>query len=110
MDRFEAMRTLVAAVDGGSLSAASRALNMPLPTVSRRVSDLEAYLGAQLLVRTSRKLLLTEAGENFVATARRLLDDLSVRIPIVPATYSDHYPATVTDCKSGLLTAVSRQV
>jgi hypothetical protein len=33
-----------------------------------------------------------------------------LRIPIVPATYSDHYPATVTDCKSGLLTAVSRQV
>jgi DNA-binding transcriptional LysR family regulator len=76
MDRFEAMRTLVAAVDGGSLSAASRALNAPLPTVSRRVSDLEAHLGAQLLVRTSRKLLLTEAGEAFVAVARRLLDDL----------------------------------
>jgi DNA-binding transcriptional LysR family regulator len=77
MDRFEAMRTLVAAIDGGSLSAASRALKMPLPTVSRRVSDLEAYLGAQLLVRTSRKLLLTEAGEAFAATARRLLDDLN---------------------------------
>ncbi len=76
MDRFEAMRTLVAAVDGGSLSAASRALNTPLPTVSRRVSDLEAYLGAQLLVRTSRKLILTEAGDAFVAVARRLLDDL----------------------------------
>jgi DNA-binding transcriptional LysR family regulator len=76
MDRFEAMRTLVAAVDGGSLSAASRALNTPLPTVSRRVSDLEAHLGAQLLVRTSRKLILTEAGEAFVAVARRLLDDL----------------------------------
>nr|WP_294523350.1 LysR family transcriptional regulator [uncultured Rhodopila sp.] len=76
MDRFEAMRTLVAAVDSGSLSAASRALNTPLPTVSRRVSDLEAHLGAQLLVRTSRKLILTEAGEAFVAVARRLLDDL----------------------------------
>jgi DNA-binding transcriptional LysR family regulator len=76
MDRFEAMRTLVAAVDGGSLSAASRALNTPLPTVSRRVSDLEAHLGAQLLVRTSRKLILTEAGEAFVAVARRLLEDL----------------------------------
>jgi DNA-binding transcriptional LysR family regulator len=76
MDRFEAMRTLVSAVDGGSLSAASRALNTPLPTVSRRVSDLELHLGAQLLVRTSRKLLLTEAGEAFVAVARRLLDDL----------------------------------
>lgn len=77
MDRFEAMRTLVAAVDGGSLSAASRAMNMPLPTVSRRVSDLEAHLGAQLVVRTSRHLVLTEAGERFVATARRLLDDLA---------------------------------
>lgn len=76
MDRFEAMRTLVAVVDGGSLSAGSRALGMPLPTVSRRMSDLETHLGAQLLVRTSRQLILTEAGEGFVAVARRLLDDL----------------------------------
>lgn len=76
MDRFEAMRTLLAAVDGGSLSAASRLLNKPLPTVSRRISDLEAHLGAQLLVRTSRKLILTDAGEAFTAVARRLLDDL----------------------------------
>ncbi|GEO01509.1 LysR family transcriptional regulator [Novosphingobium sediminis] len=77
MDRFEAMRTLLAAVDGGSLSAASRALNTPLPTISRRVSDLEAHLGAQLLVRTSRKLILTESGEAFVAATRRVLDDLA---------------------------------
>jgi DNA-binding transcriptional LysR family regulator len=76
MDRFEAMRTLIAAVDGGSLSAASRGLNTPLPTVSRRVTDLEAHLGAQLLVRTSRKLILTEAGEAFVSAARRLIDEL----------------------------------
>lgn len=76
MDRFEAMRTLVAAVDGGSLSAASRRLNIPLPTVSRRVSDLETHLGAQLLVRTSRRLILTEPGETFVAAARKLIDDL----------------------------------
>lgn len=76
MDRFEAMRTLLAAVDGGSLSAASRTLNTPLPTISRRVSDLEAHLGAQLVVRTSRRLLLTEAGEAYVGAARRLLDDL----------------------------------
>lgn len=76
MDRFEAMRTLLAAVDGGSLSAASRALNTPLPTISRRVSDLEAHLGAQLVVRTSRKLLLTEAGEAYVGAVRRLLEDL----------------------------------
>jgi DNA-binding transcriptional LysR family regulator len=76
MDRFEAMRTLVAAVDGGSLSAASRSLGVPLPTVSRRVSDLEAYLRAQLVVRTSRKLLLTEVGRAYVATCRQILDQL----------------------------------
>ena len=77
MDRFEAMTAFVAAVEGGSLSAASRALNTPLPTISRRVSELEAHLNAQLLVRTSRKLILTEAGEAFAAAARRLLDDLA---------------------------------
>jgi DNA-binding transcriptional LysR family regulator len=76
MDRLEAMHTLLAAIDGGSLSAASRALGTPLPTISRRVSELEAHLGAQLVVRTSRRLILTEAGENFVAAARRLLEDL----------------------------------
>jgi DNA-binding transcriptional LysR family regulator len=77
MDRLEAMRTLVAAVDGGSLSAASRRLGVPLPTVSRRVSDLEALLGSQLVVRTSRKLLLTEAGTAYVASARRVLEELA---------------------------------
>jgi DNA-binding transcriptional LysR family regulator len=68
---------LIAAVDVGSLSGASRATGTPLPTVSRRVSDLEAHLGAQLPVRTSRRLILTEAGEAFVAAARRVLDELS---------------------------------
>jgi DNA-binding transcriptional LysR family regulator len=38
MDRVDAMATLVAAVDAGSLSGASRALGMPLATVSRKVS------------------------------------------------------------------------
>lgn len=77
MDRFEALRSLVAAVDGGSLSAAARALNTPLPTISRRISDLETQLGAQLLLRTTRKLALTEAGVGFVARARRILEDLN---------------------------------
>jgi DNA-binding transcriptional LysR family regulator len=77
MDRFEAIRTLIAAVDGGSLSAASRALNVPLPTVSRRVADLEAHLGSQLLVRTSRKLLLTEAGTAYLASVRRVMEELA---------------------------------
>jgi DNA-binding transcriptional LysR family regulator len=76
MDRFDAMATLIAAVDGGSLSAASRALGMPLATVSRKVSELEAHLRTQLVVRTSRKLLLTEAGRAYVAAGRRILDEI----------------------------------
>jgi DNA-binding transcriptional LysR family regulator len=76
MDRFDALRTLLAAIDEGSLSAASRSLGMPLPTVSRKISELEAHLGTQLLVRTSRKLLLTEAGSGFVAASRRVMADL----------------------------------
>lgn len=76
MDRFDAIRTLLAAIDGGSLSAASRTLGTPLPTVSRKVSELEAHLGSQLVIRTSRKLILTEAGQDFVVATRRVLDDL----------------------------------
>ena len=76
MDRFEGMATLIAAVDGGSLSAASRRLNMPLATVSRKVSDLEAHLNAKLLIRTNRRLQLTETGRAYVAACRRILDDI----------------------------------
>lgn len=76
MDRLDAMRTLVAAVDAGSLSAASRVLRMPLATVSRKVAELEAHLGTQLLMRTSRRLLPTEAGHSYLAAARRILDDV----------------------------------
>src|SRR5215475_15485777 len=76
MDRLAAMTTLLAAVDGGSLSAASRKLGMPLPTVSRQVSELVARLGTQLVIRTNRKLLLTDAGSAFVAAGRRVLEDL----------------------------------
>ena len=76
MDRFQAMLTLIAAVDGGSLTAASRSLGVPLPTVSRRISELEAHVGAQLLVRTSRKFASTEAGDAFIVVARKLLDEL----------------------------------
>jgi DNA-binding transcriptional LysR family regulator len=73
MNRLEAMSTLLAAVDAGSLSAASRKLGVPLATVSRRVSDLEAVLRTKLLVRTSRRLEFTDAGRSYVAACREIL-------------------------------------
>ncbi|MBB4233692.1 hypothetical protein GGD57_000230 [Rhizobium esperanzae] len=60
MDRLEAMRILLAVVGAGSISAGSRRLNAPLPSVSRKVADLERHLGANLIVRTSRNLQLTD--------------------------------------------------
>jgi DNA-binding transcriptional LysR family regulator len=76
MDRLAAMTTLLAAVDGGSLSAASRKLGMPLPTVSRKISELEAHLRTRLIHRTSRHLSLTDAGQAYVAASKRILEDI----------------------------------
>lgn len=76
MDRLEAMEYFVAAVEAGSFSAAGRRLNVPLPTISRRVADLEAHLKTQLLVRSTRKLALTEAGINYLAACRSILDQV----------------------------------
>ena len=76
MDRLESMSTLLAAVDAGSLSAASRKLGMPLATVSRKVSELEARLRTRLVNRTSRRLTLTDAGRSYVAACKRILEDI----------------------------------
>ena len=76
MDRFEAMSLLVASVEAGSFSAASRRLGVPLPTVSRKVAELEAHLGTRLLLRTTRRLSLTEAGTAYLAACRGILDQL----------------------------------
>jgi len=77
MDRLSAMSAFVAVVSAGSFSAASRGLRMPLPTVSRKVAELEMHLDAKLLVRGTRRLALTEAGETYLAACRRILDDLA---------------------------------
>jgi DNA-binding transcriptional LysR family regulator len=77
MDRLDAMSILIAAVEAGSFTAASRRLGVPLPTVSRRVAELEAHLHARLLIRTTRKLTLTDAGEAYLAAARKILDQVA---------------------------------
>lgn len=77
MDRLESMEVLVAVVSAGSLSAASRQLRMPLPTVSRKLSELESHVKARLLVRSTRKLVLTEAGRSYVASCKRILEEVA---------------------------------
>src|SRR5258705_7310476 len=76
MDRLESMETLLAAIETGSLSAASRKLGMPLATVSRKVSELETHLRTRLVNRTNRRLTLTDAGRSYVAACKRILEDI----------------------------------
>ena len=77
MDRLDAMSTFVAVVEAGSLSAAARRLNTPLATVSRKVSELESHLRTKLFNRSSRKLVLTDAGSSYVAACKRILADVT---------------------------------
>ncbi|OON38070.1 LysR family transcriptional regulator [Izhakiella australiensis] len=77
MDRLEAMSMLIAVTEHGSLSAASRTLQVPLATLSRKISDLESLLGTRLLIRTTRKLTLTDAGVSYIEAARRILEQVT---------------------------------
>lgn len=76
MNRLDCMTVLLAVVDAGSFSAASRRLPMPLATVSRKISELEGYLKTRLIHRSTRQLALTEAGHAYVAACRRVMDEL----------------------------------
>lgn len=76
MNRLEAMSVLVAVAESGSLSAAGRRLGMPLATVSRKISELEAHIGTRLLLRSSRKLSLTDSGRDYLAACKRILEDI----------------------------------
>ena len=73
MDRLDAMAVLMAVVQEGNLSAAGRRLGVPLTTVSRKIADLEAHLGARLLQRSNRRVALTEAGQSYIAACKRIL-------------------------------------
>ena len=76
MDRIDAMKVFVAALDEGSLAGAGRKLGKSPAAVSRAVAFLEAHVGAELLHRTTRSIRLSEAGERYAVACRRVLTDL----------------------------------
>lgn len=88
MDRLDAMALLVTVVEAGSLSAAGRRLGIPLATVSRRISDLEAHLRTQLLVRSTRRLDLTDSGRAYLAASRRILDQVQEAERVASGEYN----------------------
>jgi DNA-binding transcriptional LysR family regulator len=77
MDRINAMSVLLRAVEAGSFSKASRELGLPLATVSRKVSELEAHLNANLVIRSSKGLELTPAGRAYMTAVKEILEQLN---------------------------------
>lgn len=75
-DRFAGIREFVAAVEHGSLTAAAETLGITGSAVGKSISRLETRLGVQLLHRTTRRIDLTTAGDTFLLTCRRILEEL----------------------------------
>lgn len=76
MDRLESLAAFVAVAERVSFTEAARRLNRSPPAVTRAVAELEAQLGVRLLTRTTRAVAVTEAGQLFLAGAKRVLADL----------------------------------
>lgn len=76
MDRLGAMRVYVAVVEQRGFSAAARTLGMPVPTVCRKIAELEDQVGAQLLVRSTRRVSVTDSGQIYYDDARGILEDV----------------------------------
>jgi DNA-binding transcriptional LysR family regulator len=77
IDMTKSMQTFVAVVDQGSFASAAEYLNTSTAAVSRHISGLESHLGVRLLYRTTRRLSLTESGQEFYTRSLSILSDLA---------------------------------
>ncbi len=75
-DRWQEMAVFVRVAESGSLSRAARELTLSQPSISRIVGTLEARLGTTLLLRTTRSLSLTDAGNLYLERAKYLLAEM----------------------------------
>lgn len=77
MDRLQSMQVFSRVIELNGFAAAARALDMSPSVVTRLINELEQHLDARLINRTTRKLVLTEAGERYLEHVRRILSDLA---------------------------------
>lgn len=76
MDQLKAIRYFISVVDLGSFSAAANQFDVPASSISRRISDLETSLGAQLLKRSTRLVSLTEIGQSYYGQVKDIIEQL----------------------------------
>ncbi len=89
MDRLGALSLFQKAVETGSFSEAGRQSGLAPSSVSRRIVELEGWVGAALFHRTTRKLNLTEVGRSFYERTRGILLDLE-EAKVMAAQLEDH--------------------
>lgn len=76
MDRLQSMRVFLQVADEGGFAAAARRMDLDPAVVTRLVADLERHLGSPLLQRTTRRVSLTPAGEEYLARVRAILAEI----------------------------------
>ena len=89
MYRLLSMRVFQKVIDEGGFAAAARALDMSPAVVTRLVADLEDHLGTRLLHRTTRRVSLSPAGENYLTRVRGILQDIDEAHSIASAQTSE---------------------
>jgi len=75
-DRLQELQVFVRAAESGSFSRAALELSLSQPSVSRIIGELEARLGVKLLLRTTRRITVTDAGALFLDRAREILSQI----------------------------------
>ena len=76
MDQLRSLRVFAQVIAEGSFAGAARTLDLAPAVVTRAVSDLEDHLGVRLVNRTTRSLVLTAVGEEYLDRVKRVLADL----------------------------------
>ncbi len=89
MDRLHSMRVFSRVIERGSFAGAARELNLSPAVVTRLVADLEEHLSARLINRTTRRLSLTDIGENYLERVRHILTEVDEAEALATAATSE---------------------
>lgn len=96
MDRLHSMRVFARVIEEGSFARAARASNLSPAVVTRLVADLEDHLGARLINRTTRRLVLTDTGELYLERVRAILAEIDeAEAQAAAATAEPHGPLRI---------------